>query len=124
MRSLRALTPSEPEWDLGTERHSTVPIPSTVYYSWNTSGKRWVERRRGRLEREAWLKYLIELGFSCPQNQASGSLEQSARKAEDMGTEWGGLEDPRGRRQGAASGMQQGQQAHAWWEWGYECIWG
>lgn len=39
-----------------------------------------------------------------------------------MGTEWGGLRDPRGRSQGAASGMQQGQQAHVWREWGCESV--
>lgn len=36
-----------------------------------------MERRRGRLERKAYLRYLIELGA---QNGASGSLEQSARE--------------------------------------------
>lgn len=46
-----------------------------------------MERRRGRLERKVWLRYLTELGAGCPQNWASGGLEQSAREARDMGTE-------------------------------------
>lgn len=31
---------SEPEQDLGTGGHRAVPIPSTVYSSWDTSGER------------------------------------------------------------------------------------
>lgn len=79
---------------------------------------------KGKVREKAWLRYLIELGASCPENGASGSLEQSARELgtwAQNGVDW---KTRGGRRQGAAAWMQQGQPTHVWREWGYESMWG